>query len=349
MKRGHSPSAEDDLPPAKKHKSDDSQGEPTQPVKILITGAAGQIAYSLIFMIARGELFGTRPLVLHLLDIEFCKEALHGVVLEIEDCAFPLVKEVIGTTDVKQAFTDIDVAILVGAFPRKEGMERKDLLEKNGSIFKEQGKALNDYAKKTVKVLVVGNPANTNCLIAIRNAPDIPKENFSALTRLDHNRAVYQLARKANLPINSIKKVTIWGNHSRTQFADASNAISGDKSVPALIADDDWLKTKFVEVVQNRGGEILKARRFSSAASAANAIIEHLRDWIFSTPTGDWVSMAVYSDGSYGVKEGLVYSFPVTCVDGKYEIVKGLEINDFSRNKMKETEKELEEEKALIP
>eukprot|EP01121_Diplochlamys_sp_Union-15-3_P018014 TRINITY_DN646_c0_g1_i1.p1 TRINITY_DN646_c0_g1~~TRINITY_DN646_c0_g1_i1.p1 ORF type:complete len:274 (-),score=53.94 TRINITY_DN646_c0_g1_i1:156-977(-) len=255
------------------------------PIRVLITGAAGQIAYSLIPLVIRGELFGKdKHIILHLLDVPFCQESLNGVVMEVEDCASPLVKEIVATTDVKKAFTDIDVAILVGAFPRKEGMERKDLLEKNVAIFKEQGKALNDYAKKTVKVLVVGNPANTNCLIALHSAPDLPKESFSALTRLDHNRALHQLASKAKVSANSVKKVTIWGNHSKTQYADASNSVSGSQAITQIVNDQTWFHTTFVEVVQNRGAEIIKARKLSSAASAAKAIIDHLRDWIFGTP-----------------------------------------------------------------
>jgi len=319
----------------------------SEPARVLITGAAGQIAYSLIPMVARGDLFGSRPLILHLLDIPFCQEALKGVVLEIEDCAFPNVKQVIGTTSVKEAFTDIELAILVGAFPRKDGMERKDLMAKNVPIFKEQGEALNQYAKKNVKVLVVGNPANTNCLIALTSAPGLPKENFSALTRLDHNRAIYQLSQKAGVPITSVKKVTIWGNHSKTQFPDASNAVSGGKKLTDLIDNTPWLHKDFVECVQNRGAEVIKLRKFSSAASAAKAIIDHLHNWIHGTHADDWVSMSVHSDGSYDIKEGVVFSYPVTIKDGKYSIVHGLNIDEFSRGKLRETEKELHEEKDL--
>eukprot|EP01096_Ripella_sp_DP13-Kostka_P010412 TRINITY_DN4091_c0_g1_i1.p1 TRINITY_DN4091_c0_g1~~TRINITY_DN4091_c0_g1_i1.p1 ORF type:complete len:351 (+),score=186.82 TRINITY_DN4091_c0_g1_i1:51-1055(+) len=317
--------------------------------RVLVTGAAGQISYSLIFLITRGELFGPdQPIILHLLDVPFCVNGLNGVVMEIQDCASPVIQEVVATTDVEVAFKDIDVAILVGAFPRKDGMERKDLLAKNASIFKEQGQALNRLAKKDVKVLVVGNPANTNAAIASHFAPDISPKNFSCLTRLDHNRAVYQLAHKAGVAVNSIENVTIWGNHSSTQFPDYHNATTtladgSKKPITDLIADQDWLTGSFLKTVQTRGAEIIKARTFSSAASAAKAIIDHLRDWIFGT-TGSWVSMGIVSDGSYGIPAGVVYSFPVRARNGEYEIVQGLEINAFQREKMDLTLHELQDE-----
>jgi len=320
------------------------------PIRIVITGAAGQIAYSLIFLVARGELLGpNQPVILHLLDVPFCKEPLQGVLLEVQDGAYPLVAGVIATTDVKEAFTDVDYALLVGAFPRKEGMERKDLLKANAAIFKEQGAALSNYSNKNVKVVVVGNPANTNARIAQVSAPNIPKENFSALTRLDHNRAKAQIALKLNINVSKVHNVAIWGNHSSTQYPDVSHAFvetsEGKKSVSAAINDDQYLQGEFISTVQQRGAVIIKARKLSSAASAAKAIIDHMRDWIFGTPEGEYVSMGVYSDGSYGIQEGLIYSFPVTTKDGKWTIVQGLEISSFSREKLDATAAELDEEK----
>jgi len=325
-----------------------------EPVRVLITGAAGQITYSLIFLVAKGDFLGPdTPIILHLLDIPFCQEALGGVVLEITDCAFPLVRGVVATTDVKEAFSGIDYALMVGAFPRKEGMERKDLLMKNAAIFKEQGAALDQYAKKTVKVLVVGNPANTNAYLAMTNAPSIPRENFSALTRLDHNRAKAQIAARLGLPIGAVHNVVIWGNHSSTQYPDVSHGYvcgeNGNKTpIKDAIKDHAWLQGEFITIVQQRGAVIIKARKLSSAASAAKAIIDHMRDWVFGTPEGEYISMAVCSDGSYGVPKDLIYSFPVICKGGKYSIVQGLSIDDFSRSKMDLTAKELEEEKHLI-
>jgi len=318
----------------------------------LITGAAGQIAYSLIFLVAKGELLGPEtPIILHLLDIPFCQEALAGVVLEITDCAFPLVRGVVATTSVEEAFKDISYALLVGAFPRKEGMERKDLLLKNAAIFKEQGAALDKFAKKSVKVVVVGNPANTNAYLAMTNAPSIPRENFSALTRLDHNRARAQIAEKLKIPVTKVHNVIIWGNHSSTQYPDVSHGTvstdSGKQSVRDAVKDDTYLNGEFITTVQQRGAAIIKARKLSSAASAAKAIIDHMRDWIFGTPEGEFVSMAVASDGSYDVPKDLIYSFPVTTKDGKYQIVKGLTIDEFSRKKMDLTANELIEEKNL--
>jgi malate dehydrogenase len=320
------------------------------PVRVLITGAAGQIAYSLTFLVAKGDLLGPdTPIILHLLDIPMCQEALGGVVMEITDCAFPLVRGVVATTSVEEAFKDVEYALLVGAFPRREGMERKDLLLKNAAIFKEQGAALDKFAKKNVKVVVVGNPANTNAYLAMTNAPSIPRENFSALTRLDHNRAKSQIADRLHVPVTQVHNVIIWGNHSSTQYPDVShgyvNTDSGKKSVREAIKDDAYLNGEFITVVQQRGAAIIKARKLSSAASAAKAIIDHMRDWIFGTAEGEIISMAVASDGSYSVPKDLIYSFPVTCKDGKYTIVQGLSIDEFSRGKMDLTANELVEEK----
>jgi len=310
-----------------------------------VTGAAGQIAYSLIFLIGRGDLFGpNQEVILHLLDIPFCQEALNGVLMEIQDCAFPLVKQVIATTDVKEAFSNVQYALLVGAFPRKEGMERKDLLKSNATIFKEQGNALNTFADKNVKIVVVGNPANTNAFICMKSAPNLPKENFSALTRLDHNRAKAQIASRLNVSIKDVHNVFIWGNHSSTQYPDVRHGYIESKGgrVPVLNAvnNNEYLQGEFVAHVQQRGAAIIKARKLSSAASAARAIVDHMRDWIFGTE-GEIVSMAVRSDGSYGIQEDLIYSFPVQCKDGKYHIVQGLSIDDFSRGKMDLTAAEL--------
>jgi len=326
--------------------------QPT-PTRVLVTGAAGQIAYYLIFLVAKGDLLGpNQPIILHLLDVPFCKEALGGVELEIIDCAFPLVHGVVATTDVKEAFTNVDLALLVGAFPRKEGMERKDLLEKNASIFREQGAALDQYASKNVKVVVVGNPANTNAWLAMNAAPSIPKENFSALTRLDHNRAKAQIAARAGVTAARVHNVVIWGNHSSTQYPDVSygyvETASGKKSVKEAVNDQAYLQSDFITTVQQRGAAIIKARKLSSAASAAKAIIDHMRDWINGTPEGEYVSMAVRSDGSYGIEEGLIYSFPVTIKDGRYSIVQGLEVDEFSRKKLDLTAAELLDEKNAL-
>jgi len=320
------------------------------PVRVLITGAAGQIGYPLTFAVARGDMLGyDQPVILHLLDIAPCMEALSGVVMEIEDCAFPLVRGIIATADVPEAFTDIDYALLVGSFPRKDGMERKDLLQRNAGIFVEQGKALDKFSKKTVKVVVVGNPANTNCAVAQHCAPSIPKENFSALTRLDHNRAKGQIAKSLHVDPDLIQKVAIWGNHSSTQFPDTFHATLNDKGakhpVREALKNDSYLDGDFIKLIQQRGAAVIKARKASSAASASNAIINHMHDWIYGTPEGDWVSMAVFSDGSYGITPGLFYSYPVTIKDGKYSIVHGLNVNEFSRKKLDETAAELIEEK----
>jgi len=317
----------------------------------LVTGAAGQIAYSLIFLVAKGDLLGPdQPVILHLLDIPMCQEGLNGVVMEITDCAFPLIRGVVATTSVEEAFNGIEYALLVGAFPRREGMERKDLLLKNAAIFKEQGAALDKFAKKTVKVVVVGNPANTNAYLAMTNAPSIPRENFSALTRLDHNRAKSQIAARLNVPVPQVHNVIIWGNHSSTQYPDISHGYvtssSGKQSIRDAIKDDTYLQGEFITCVQQRGAAIIKARKLSSAASAAKAIIDHMRDWIFGTPENEIISMAVVSDGSYDVPKDLIYSFPVTCKGGKYSIVQGLSIDEFSRKKMDLTAAELTEEKT---
>mmetsp|Transcript_45599 Transcript_45599/g.74320 ORF Transcript_45599/g.74320 Transcript_45599/m.74320 type:complete len:334 (-) Transcript_45599:465-1466(-) len=322
------------------------------PVTVCVTGAAGQIAYSLVFMVAKGDMLGPNtPIFLKLLDIPPMLDALKGVVMELEDCALPLLAGVSATTDLKDAFSDVDIALLVGAMPRRDGMERKDLLKANCSIFRAQGKALNDYAKKTVKVLVVGNPANTNCLIAQTSAPSIPPENFSALTRLDHARARAQIAAKAKVAVTNVHNLCIWGNHSSTQYPDVRfgyiDSPDGSKtSIEDAVNDTEWLQTTFISNVQLRGAEVIKARKLSSAASAATAIVEHIKDWVLGTKEGEIVSMAVLSDGSYDVPMGLIYSFPVTCSGGKYAIVQGLTINEFSRKKMDLTSAELEEEKS---
>jgi len=312
--------------------------------RVVITGAAGQIAYSLIYQVASGYVFGPdQPLVLHLLDITPMMGVLNGVVMEIQDCAMPLVRETVATDDPNVAFKDIDAAFLVGAMPRKEGMERKDLLAANVKIFKVQGEALDKFAKKSVKVLVVGNPANTNALICSHYAPSIPKENFSAMTRLDQNRAAAQLANKLNQPISAIKRVTIWGNHSSTQFPDAAQATCNGELVSL---DQTWLETEFVPTVQKRGAAVIAARKLSSAMSAAKAASDHMKSWFSSTPADDWVSMGVFSDGSYNTPEGVMFSFPITIKDGKWTIVQGLEMSAFAKEKLELTGKELCEERV---
>merc|ERR1712198_323747 len=313
------------------------------PLRVVITGAAGQIAYSLIYEVASGDVFGEdQPLILHLLDIAPMMGVLNGVVMEIHDCAMTLVQEVVATDDPNVAFKDIDAAFLVGAMPRKEGMERKDLLAANVKIFKVQGEALDKFAKKSVKVLVVGNPANTNALICSHYAPSIPKENFSAMTRLDQNRAAAQLAAKLGQPISAIKKVTSWGNHSSPQFPDASQATcNGDK----VSLEQAWLETEFVPTVQKRGAAVIAARKLSSAMSAAKAACDHMKSWVQGTPADDWVSMGVFSDGSYPTPKGVMFSFPVTCSAGKWKIVQGLSMSEFAMGKLAETGKELCEER----
>ncbi|MDT8399052.1 MAG: malate dehydrogenase [Pseudomonadales bacterium] len=317
------------------------------PVRVAITGAAGQISYSLLFRIAAGEMLGKdQPVILQLLEITPALGALQGVVMEIEDCAFPLVQGIVQTDDANVAFKDADYCLLVGARPRGPGMERKDLLEANAAIFSAQGKAINDHASPEVKVLVVGNPANTNALIAYRNAPDLKPGQFTAMTRLDHNRALAQLAQKTGSHSSAVDSMIIWGNHSSTQYPDIHHATVAGKSATALV-DKDWMVKTFIPTVQQRGAAIIKARGLSSAASAANAAIEHMRDWALGTQ-GKIVSMAIPSDGSYGVAKGLIYSFPVTCADGKYSIVQGLAVSDFSQQLMKLSEQELSEERDAV-
>jgi len=318
-------------------------------LKVLVTGAAGQIAYSLLFSLAKGDVFGTsQNLHLVILDIPPMAKALEGVCMELQDCALPNLKKVTPTTSVEEAFTGIDYAILVGAMPRREGMERKDLLKANVKIFQEQGKALENFAKKTVKVLVVGNPANTNCLVAATCAPSIPKANFSALTRLDHNRALAQVAARLGTSNSDVKNVIIWGNHSSTQYPDVNHAVAGGKAARQAVNDDAWLNGDFITTVQKRGGAVIAARKLSSAMSAAKAICDHIRDWHFGTPEDSWVSMAVYSNGEYDVPADLIYSYPVKIAkDGSYTIVSGLNIDNASRALMDATAKELKEEKEM--
>ena len=322
------------------------------PVRVAVTGAAGQISYSLLFRIAAGEMLGKdQPVILQLLEITPALEALKGVAMEIEDCAFPLVHGIVQTDNPNVAFKDADYCLLVGARPRGPGMERKDLLEANAAIFSVQGKAINDSASRDVKVIVVGNPANTNALIAYRNAPDLDPGQFTAMTRLDHNRAMAQLANKTGKHTTDVDSMIIWGNHSATQYPDIHHCKVDGADASGLV-DQDWVVGDFIPTVQQRGAAIIKARGLSSAASAANAAIEHMRDWALGT-NGKIVSMAIPSDGSYGIPEGLMYSFPVTCEGGKYTIVQGLEINDFSRDLMDKTAAELSEErdgvKHLLP
>lgn len=323
------------------------------PVRVAVTGAAGQISYSLLFRIASGEMLGKdQPVILQLLEITPALNALKGVAMELEDCAFPLLQSVVCSDDPSVVFKDAQYALLVGARPRGPGMERKDLLEANAAIFSVQGKAINDHAARDIKVLVVGNPANTNALIAQRNAPDIDPRQFTAMTRLDHNRAVTQLAQKLDIIIGQVTKMTIWGNHSSTQYPDLFHA-QVDGGVAIEKVEQAWYEKTFIPTVQQRGAAIIAARGASSAASAANAAICHMRDWALGTPNGDWVSMAVYSDGSYGIEEGLIYSFPCVCKDGDWQIVAGLDIDSFSREKMDATAQELKEErdavKSLLP
>ncbi len=319
-----------------------------QPVRVTVTGAAGQIGYALLFRIASGAMLGNdQPVILQLLDITPAMDALQGVRMELDDCAFPLLADVICTDDPKVAFKDTDYALLVGARPRGPGMERKDLLEANAAIFSVQGKAINDVASRNIKVLVVGNPANTNALIAQRNAPDIDPRNFTAMTRLDHNRALTQLAQKAEVPITRVSRLTIWGNHSSTQYPDVHHASVDGRNAMELI-EQSWYEDHFIPTVQQRGAAIIQARGASSAASAASAAIDHMRSWALGTGGDNWVSMGVYSDGSYGIEKGLIYSFPCRCHNGQWEIVQGLEINAFSSARMKTTERELIEERDAV-
>ncbi|HSR63237.1 MAG TPA: malate dehydrogenase [Gammaproteobacteria bacterium] len=318
------------------------------PVRVAVTGAAGQICYSLLFRIASGEMLGQdQPVILQLLEVTPAMKALEGTVMELDDCAYPLISDFVLSDDANTAFKDADYALLVGAKPRGPGMERSDLLEANGGIFKVQGRALNDNASRDVKVVVVGNPANTNAHTAMISAPDLDNRNFTALTRLDHNRALAQLAAKTGSTVSEIRKMIIWGNHSTTQYPDISHATVAGKPAKDLV-EQDWYENEYIPRVAKRGAEIIEARGASSAASAANGAINHIHDWVLDTPDDDWVSMAVPSDGSYGIPEGLMYSFPVTCKNGDYSIVQNLEIDDFSRQKMEATQKELEEEKAAV-
>ena len=318
------------------------------PVRVTITGGAGQIGYQLAFRIASGQMLGPdQPVILQLLEIPPALDALNGVIMELDDCAFPTLAGVVGTDDPNVAFKDADYALLVGARPRGPGMERKDLLEANAAIFSVQGKAINDHANRNIKVLVVGNPANTNALIASANAPDIPAANFTAMTRLDHNRAMAQLAAKTGKHVSSISRMTIWGNHSATQYPDISNATVAGEAAAGLV-EGNWLADDFIPTVQQRGAAIIKARGASSAASAASAAIDHMHDWALGTDGDDWVSMGIPADGSYGIEAGVIYSYPVRCSGGNYEIVQGLEISDFSRERMDATEAELREERAAI-
>jgi malate dehydrogenase len=318
------------------------------PIRVAVTGAAGQIGYSILFRIASGDMLGAdQPVILQLLDIEPSMAALNGVVMELNDCAFPLLHDITTSYDPYTAFKDVDIAILVGARPRTKGMERKDLLEANGAIFTTQGKALAASAKATVKVLVVGNPANTNALITLKNASGLNPTNITAMMRLDHNRAISQLAQKTNKHVTDIKKITVWGNHSSTQYPDISHATVANVAAVKLV-DEAWLTTNFIPTIQKRGAAIIEARGSSSAASAAAAAIDHIHNWIFGTEADNWVSMGVLSDGSYGIPEGVIYGFPVTCSNGQYKIVQGLEISEFSRKRMMASYDELLEERDAV-
>ncbi|KAH6768119.1 Lactate/malate dehydrogenase family protein [Perilla frutescens var. frutescens] len=323
-----------------------------EPVRVLVTGAAGQIGYALVPMVARGAMLGlNQPVILHMLDIPPAAEALNGVKMELVDAAFPLLKGVVATTNVVEACTGVSIAVMVGGFPRKEGMERKDVMSKNVSIYKSQASALEQHAAPNCKVLVVANPANTNALILKEFAPSIPERNITCLTRLDHNRALGQISERLNVHVGDVKNVIIWGNHSSTQYPDVNHASvktsSGEKPVRELVGNNEWLKGEFITIVQQRGAAIIKARKLSSALSAASSACDHIRDWVLGTPEGSWVSMGVYSDGSYNVPTGLIYSFPITCKNGEWSIVKGLFIDDFSRKKLDLTAQELSEEKSL--
>ncbi|MEO3762723.1 malate dehydrogenase [Streptomyces sp. B8F3] len=322
---------------------------PDSPVTVTVTGAAGQIGYALLFRIASGQLLGPDvPVKLRLLEITPALGAAEGTAMEVDDCAFPLLRGIDITDDPNVAFAGANVALLVGARPRTKGMERGDLLEANGGIFKPQGKAINDHAADDIKVLVVGNPANTNALIARAAAPDVPAERFTAMTRLDHNRALSQLAKKTGAAVGDIKKLTIWGNHSATQYPDVFHAEIAGKNAAEVVNDEKWLADEFIPTVAKRGAAIIEARGASSAASAANAAVDHVYSWVNGTAQGDWVSMGIPSDGSYGVPEGLISSYPVTCADGAYEIVQGLEINEFSRTRIDASAKELAEEREAV-
>ena len=319
-----------------------------KPMRVAVTGGAGQIAYSLLFRIVSGEMLGRdQPVYLQLLEITPALKALEGVVMELNDCAYPLLQDVIVSDDPNMAFRDADIAMLVGARPRGKGMERGDLLSENGKIFGPQGRALNEHASRGVKVLVIGNPANTNCLIAMKNAPDLDPRQFTAMMRLDHNRAISQVAEKTGAPVREIRKVTIWGNHSATQYPDLNHAtIAGKPALEQL--DQTWVRQTFIPRVQKRGAEVIEARGLSSAASAAYAGLDHVRDWIGGSAEGSWVSMGIASDGSYGIPDGLIYGCPCVCRDGGYEVVQGLDVDEFSRSRMDATRTELEEERDAV-
>lgn len=319
------------------------------PIRVAVTGAAGNVGYALVFRIAHGDLFGPdQPVQLQMLEITPAMKALEGVAMELEDCAFPLLAGMTLSDDARVAFKDANWALLVGARPRGKGMERKDLLTLNAAIFVGQGQALNQVAAADVRIVVVGNPANTNCLVAIRNAPDIPPERFTAMTRLDHNRAVGMLARKAGVSVSDVRRMTIWGNHSSTQYPDAFHAQIAGKPAPQVIGDDAWIKETFIPAVQKRGAAIIEARGQSSAASAANAVINHVQDWYHGTSSGDWVSMAILSQGAYGAARDVVFSYPVTVKDGNYNIVEGIELGTFDRERIAQTSAELLEERAMV-
>jgi malate dehydrogenase len=319
------------------------------PVRVTITGAAGQIGYATLFRVANGDMLGhDQPIILQLLDLTQAQPMLRGVMMELEDCAFPLLQQVIITDDPKVAFKDTDFALLIGARPRGKGMERKDLIEANGAIFSVQGKMLNEYASREVKVLVVGNPANTNALIAMKNAPDLDPRNFTAMMRLDHNRAIAQVALKLVQPIRDIKKMVVWGNHSSTQYPDLTHAEINGRPISSLLQDQDWVERTFIPTVQKRGAAVIEARGLSSAASAGNSAISHMHDWMLGSQQNDWVTMSVPSDGSYDIPEGVIYGYPVTCKNGHYKIVQGLPISEFGRKHMMESYQELLEERAHV-
>ncbi|MDG2262683.1 MAG: malate dehydrogenase [Actinomycetota bacterium] len=319
------------------------------PVRVAVTGAAGQIGYSLLFRIAAGSMLGPdQPVILQMLEIPPALGALSGVAMELDDCAFPLLAGMVETADADEAFAGAEYALLVGSMPRKAGMERGDLLEANGGIFTVQGKALSDSAASTAKILVVGNPANTNCLIAMRNAPNIADSQFTAMTRLDHNRAIAQVAAKTGTTVNDVTNMTIWGNHSATQYPDLFHTNVSGQNAAATIDDESWLSGEFIPTVQKRGAAIIEARGLSSAASAASAAVDHMHTWAHGTAEGDWVSMGIPSDGSYGAPEGIITSYPVTCSDGAYSIVQGLDINEFSQSKIEASWAELVEERDVV-
>ena len=319
------------------------------PIRVTVTGAAGNIGYALLFRIANGDLFGPdQPVILQMLEITPAMNALNGVAMELDDCAFPLLADMVLTDNANVAFNNTNWALLVGARPRSKGMERKDLLGANGAIFKPQGQAINNHAAADIRVLVVGNPANTNCLIAMKNAPDVPAQRFTAMTRLDHNRAMTQLAQKAGVPVSEVKKVTIWGNHSATQYPDAYHAEISGKPAPEVIGDDAWIRDTFIPTVQKRGAAVIEARGQSSAASAANAAINHVQTWYNGTPNGDWISMGIPSTGAYGSPDGVIFSYPVTVQNGEYTVVEGLSLSDFATQQIAATGEELMEERAAI-